>query len=532
MAEYRFRRSSVILGLLVACGGSDDAGPNDAAVDASPDVAIDAASSDATSDAAATVALGGTIHFLQTGTTVRIKNGASAVDVSSNGTFALPRVPIGASYDLALETTAGNQLCSIWSGGKGTANTDVTDVVLGCVAATETLSPVASAQTYTTLSPTYVDFDGNAPITLTLENDVATKALLTLSLPQLSAPLKGAAMYAIFVDGKPVSESFFEDVSSGAGIPMAGYAVVDLAAGSHVVTAKWRTVYLDTPPKPATFDRSKPMRLAAVALGSLSTFAGASTAIANQTPALNLTTLTVTEPVALSATLAAPAPLFALASVPFLGCQAGVGVQVVIDYDGARTGTQHISSWGERNSLVVPLLVPSATAGTHTIASLVGPATTGTYAKGDTSGKNTAIARHDLLAFKPGATTLRGAATGDKTTTSATFSELDATANLSLTSTKESLVLVAFHQAATWSTGNNNTGELAIDVDGSVTGTSAVTSTDPTRRGMTSPTFFLLRLAAGAHVLKPVFRSRGDGAQGATNVFHVVDPSVSAIVLE
>ncbi len=524
---------------LVACGGDDstpvtpaDDGGNSA--DAAPEASGNDAASDAAdaSDAVATVALGGTVHFLESGTTLRVKNGTDFVDVTKNGAFSLPPVPVGASYDVSVETVGGNQLCSVRSGGKGSATKDVSDVAIVCIDAKEALSPVTQGQTWTTLSATYVDFDPNAPFGLTLENDVATKALVTLTIPQLSAPLQGAGMYAIFVDGKAVNEGFFEDVASGYGVPAAGYAVVDLTPGTHTILIKWRTAYLGATPKPATYDRSAPMRVSAIALGSLATFASAAGTTANQTALLGQTTTQLTEAAAASVTLPAAAPLFGLAFVPFLGCQAGVGVQAAIDDNGTRVATQHISSWGERNSLVVPMITPSAVAGVHSIQSYVGPATTGTYAKGDSSGKNVAVVRNDALAFTPQATVQRGLGAGDKTTSSSTFVDLDPAARTSLTLGGERLVLVVVHEAATWSTGNNNTGDVALDADGTVVGMSSVRSTDGSRRGSTAPAFYLLRLASGAHTLKAAFRSRGDGAQGSTNVFHVVDPSVSALVLE
>ena len=532
--------SCALFPALVACGGDDpqtpvDSGSGaDSASDASNDAIPDADAATLDADAAGpTFALGGTVHFLESGTKLRIKNGAQTVDVTQNGAFALPAVPAGSSYDVSVEVVGGNQLCSVRGGGKGTANANVSDVAIACVVAKEALSPTTLGQTWTTLSPTYVDFDPNAPFALTLENDVATKALVSLTFPQLAPPLNGGGMYAIFVDGAAVSEGFTEDDGSAFGVPAATYAVVDLPAGTHAVAAKWRTAYLPAnPTKGITYDRTVPIRLSAIALGSLATFGETAGSKANQGSAVNQTALLATEAAPVSVTLPAAAPLLELGFVPFLGCQAGAGVQIALDDEGTKTSTQHLSSWGERNSLLVPVVVPAATAGKHTIGSYVGPATTGTYAKGDSSGKNTAVVRHDVIAFTPSATVLRGAAPGDKTTSSSTFADLDAAAKVTLPLSSEHLVLVVLHEAAAWSTGNNPTGDVALDVDGLVTGLSTVRTTDPARRGSAAPAFYLLRMTAGSHVIKGTFRARGDGVQGSSNVFHVVDPSVSAIVLE
>lgn len=532
-------RSSVFalaaLSSLVACNaivGMEDVTLASSATDGGADASD--GSPDVSGDSGPKVALGGAVHFLQSGNTLRIKNGASSIDVSTNGAFSLPAITSGRAYDVTVETVTGDAVCSVRSGGKGTATADVTNVAIGCAAAKEFTSALSPGKSYTTQSPTYVDFDVANPVTLGLENDVATKALVTVSFPQLAPPFKGIGTYAIFVDGAAVAEAVFEDVISSAGVPMANYAVVDLAPGAHVVTAKWRAATLDSPPQPASFDRARAIRLSAIALDSLATFGEVVSASANQTYLLNQTQLVSSEAAAVSLTLPAAAPLLALGRIPLLGSQSVslVGVQGVLDLNGDRFRTQHVSGWGERNTIVMAGLTPSAAAGPYSLYSLVGPVSTETWAKGDGTGTLPIKVRHDLVAWRPGTTALRGVAGGDKTTSATTFSDLDPSAAITLSPTKTTLAFVVLHEVATWSTGSGNTGEVALDLDGTRVVATGVTSTRPFARGMTSPTFVLLRLAPGAHTLKPVFRSRADGVEGSSNVFHAVDVSVSAIVLD
>ncbi len=491
------------------------------------------AAPDGDAEAGALVGLSGTAHFLQPGTKVRIHQGAGAVDVSANGAFTLPRVPVGTSYAVTAETLAGDQLCSVQN-ATGTATGDVGDVVVLCLVAKESLSVAAPGQTYTTAATSYGDFDGAAPLALTLEADVATKALVTLTLPQVGPPYNGIGGYVVMVDGKPAAEGIFEDASSGAGVPAATYAVVDLAPGTHVVGAKWRAWTLDTPPQPATFDRARVLRLGAVLLGSSPAFAEAAGASATQSTALNLTGLPATEAPAVKVTLAAAAPVLAFGTVPTIGNQSvpQQGVQGVLDLDGDRFRTQHVSGWGERNSLMMVGLVPNASPGAHTLVSLAGAISTETWAKGDASNKLPLTLRHDVIAFRPGTFAARVLAPGDRTISASAFTPLDGTATLTFSPTHDTMALVVLHEVATFSTGSGNTGELAVDLDGVRIGTSGVTSTRPLARGMNAPTLLLVKLTAGTHVLKPVFRSQGNGAEGSANVFHVLDASLSLVALD
>lgn len=496
-------------------GGSDG---GDSGADARPD--------------GGTFALTGVAHFVQPGTKLRIKNGTDSVDVSANGPFSLPRVAQGSTYDVKVEILAGDQACDV-AGGSGTANADVGGVVVTCLVAKEVTSAVATGQSYTTTAGSYVDFDAAAPLTITVDAEVATKALVMLSAPQIGAPYNGVGGIGILIDGKPVAESIFEDVVSGAGVPSAAYAIVDVTAGSHVVSAKWRTWRLDSPPQPAQFDRGRSLRLGAMLLGSIPSVVDAVSATATQSSGLNLTGLPATEAMAVKTTLSASAPLLALGMVPLLGNQSVPmqGVQGALDLDGDRFRTQHVSSWGDRNTITTVGLTPKASAGSHTLVSLAGAITAENWAKGDAAAKLPLTVRHDLVAWRSGTFATRVAATGDRTISSSSFTDVDATATLSFSPTHDTIALVVLHQVATWSTGSGNTGELAVDVDGSRVGTSGVTSTRPLARGSNAPTFLLLRLPAGPHALKPTFRSRGDGAEGSANVFHIVDASLSLIAL-
>jgi hypothetical protein len=93
-----------------------------------------------------TYSIGGNVSGLDAGKTLRLglqHSGSlgSTIDVTSNGTFNFDpdRVAAGQTYVVSIATQPTDQTCSV-SNGSGTANSNVTNVAVGCVATTTTFS--------------------------------------------------------------------------------------------------------------------------------------------------------------------------------------------------------------------------------------------------------------------------------------------------------------------------------------------------------------------------------------------------------
>ncbi|MFO0569061.1 MAG: hypothetical protein U0263_25605 [Polyangiaceae bacterium] len=228
-----------------ASGDGDAASGGDAGADGEPPP-----DAPADGDAATLANLGGTVHFLAAGPLVLGTNGgADTVTVSANGSFTFPKqFPSTDVYDVTVVTQPANQRCWV-AGGKGTIGAGVTSVDVRCALV---LSSVSTPSDQTTLSTTLVDMSDVAPISFT--TDIASQALVTLSVPFVQGWTDGYAEYrlAIELDGAVVAESPYRTEKYALVSQTPGFVsrVLSVAAGTHTLKAKWRLVeYLYLAPK-------------------------------------------------------------------------------------------------------------------------------------------------------------------------------------------------------------------------------------------------------------------------------------------
>jgi predicted RNA-binding protein with TRAM domain len=124
-----------------------------------------------------------------TGSVVLQNSGGNSLTVAANGqfSFAMP-ITAGSSYAVAVQTQPAGQTCTV-SNGSGTAgSTNVTDVVLTCIANTQTLGGTVSGL----LGSLVLQFDGGDPLTITADGPFA-----------FPTPVADTSAYAITVRAQP-----------------------------------------------------------------------------------------------------------------------------------------------------------------------------------------------------------------------------------------------------------------------------------------------------------------------------------------
>lgn len=311
------------------------------------------ASIPADADASVTSSVpGGTVHFLQSGSSLVVTNGIEDVTVTANG-------PFGFSSDagaLAVKTNPIGQRCFVRNGNEIRCSVILT-------------SRTAPSTMKTTTSTTFVALPDVTPITVT--TDIAAKALVSLVVPT-ALTTDGSYNLGIQVDGTTVTEITnvpFNTLNGASTI-----AVVRLEAGTHTITPVWRIGDLPAVAGTVTatiYDDVDSSALSAIVLDSLPSFDRADTTSLTAVPALAAadnggdTPVTITAaPISYDLTQAQPA-LLALVAPGVNGDRVNVGI---------RADQVPFSSWAysfdvnaTRIRTPMGLGVASLAAGSHTI---------------------------------------------------------------------------------------------------------------------------------------------------------------------
>jgi hypothetical protein len=509
---------------LLACVGDSSTPPNgnDAATtDAGP---TDGGSVDVAADApAAGFTIGGAVHFLQAsggdgGTGLVLANGTDTVTVTQAGAFAFPKK--ATSYDVTVQTNPPGQVCSVRSGGKGTATADVTNVVVGCTIALQSAGGTAQ---FTINSKSAVPIQGVAP--LAFSNDVPAKLLVSLTIP--SVALNNGSfdnlVSEIDLDGKQVVVGEYGNQNNVGQAAHTIYTIVDAPAGPHTVAAAARTAF-GFGNNVATFFAPFPVLLDAIVLDSLSTFVS----VASGTGTANTTTSSST-PASIMADVAysvvTAAPVLALFQAPKISVGNSSPSLFTAAFsllvDGLGQGSARVAASSQDCAPLIPALTTSA-AGAHALR------TQWASLPNATSITSKIAPRMDAIVFAPAAKATTSVLAGDKSTTQATFTSIPGLNPLAVTPTTATQALVVFHADSAGGGADKYAGgefTLAVDNAASKTGLGAIASYPGAAVPITS--IQLVPLTAGAHTLQAQFR--------ATNLDLHTGPgttSLTAIVIE
>ena len=181
------------------------------------------------------IALGGQVHFLQSGT-VTLANGADTVDVTANGDFTFPgKLAPGQAYAVTVSSSPVGQTCWVQNGA-GNAQADVSNVDVRCTTILQSRTPTPGTGTATTSSATLVPIsDINA---INFSTDIATDVLATLLLPKVSTTSGSAFQVALELDGAVIGEADYSN--GGDPIPAVVVQIQKVSPGvTHKLSAVW-----------------------------------------------------------------------------------------------------------------------------------------------------------------------------------------------------------------------------------------------------------------------------------------------------
>lgn len=489
-------RLGIVVCACVACG---DGGST---TDAGPDASTDGTMQDNNAPETVTETppptprnVGGTVHFLQgAGPLVLQVNGGSDLDVTQNGTFTFAgKVNQGTPFTVTVKTQPPNQVCSA-RGGTGSGivmNGDVTNVLVACTVAIEN-----TATTIGALQP------------VTFTNDIAAKGLLIGTVPEISVAQfgnYGEAMTTLALDGTTVTTSYYGSQPSSKSTTETIYAVVDLPVGSHSATFG-----LAGGAEGTTF----PMRVDAIVLDSLSTFAQVASTTGGAATATSSTLTALQADVTFSTS--STSPVLSLFEGLFTHGVAEGGapgpsdplVHFQLSLDGTALATGHIR-YDDIDVTTMLVGIGTAPSGTHALQ---------TAWALDFGSPTISGSRADAIVLSPSAHFGTSAITSDESTSSTTFVTIPNFTPIALSpkSATQALVVLQLDGAPNPSADGNGAnqnsspdgagGQFAIAVDNVVVGTSVVTAAyKSSQRAATIVQ--LVPLTAGAHTIQPQYKA-------------------------
>ncbi len=235
--------------LFVACNaivgvGDVEVVPPDAPTerpDATNDPTIDGSVPDAADADAApanTGTVGGAVHFAQSGSVV-LENAGEEITVGNGAfTFTKKHAPTD-TFDVKVKTPPTNQTCWV-AKGSGTVGAGISDVDVRCVTAVRSISTLTDHAGTSSTAFTPMTDTGEISIT----SDVSSTALVSLSVPQMTAFYYSFTEYAvgITVDDVLVSEAANSSEYWSQPYPASILTTVALSPGPHKVRAVWRYV--------------------------------------------------------------------------------------------------------------------------------------------------------------------------------------------------------------------------------------------------------------------------------------------------
>ncbi len=451
--------------------------------------------------------VGGTVHFLQgSGPLVLQVNSGSDLNVTQNGTFTFAgKVNQGTPYSVTVKTQPPNQVCSA-RGGTGSGivmNGDVTNVLVECTVAVE-----SSATTLGALQPA------------AFSNDIAAKGLLIATVPEVSSAQFGAytdATTTLALDGTTVATSNYGNQPSSKSTTETLYAVVDLPVGSHSAT-----LTLGGGAEGANF----PMRVDAIVLDSLSTYAQVASGTANAATASSSSLTALQADVAFSTTNTSPVlSLFEAFTTHGVGAGGSPGpadpiVHFQLSLDSSAIATGHVQ-YDDVDVTTMLVGIGTAPSGAHALQ---------TAWASDNGSPHIAGSRADAIVLSPAAHYGTSTITSDESTSSTSFVTIPNLTPIAFTPTSATQALVVLQldgapsSAADGNAGNSTAagagGQFAIAVDNVVVGTSVVTAAyKSSKRAATIVQ--LVPLTAAAHTIQVQYKATSSDVHtgGGTSTF-------------
>ncbi len=338
-------------------GGPDTGGPGPGPDGSTPDSTIP--SNDRS--------VGGAVHFLQTGGSLVLANGAGQVTVSKSGAFSFPaKVKNGSDYAVTVATNPAGQRCFVVNGA-GKANADVSNVEVRCSVVKST-SSAGDTASHKETSTTFVAIPAVAPISVDL--DIPAKVLVTLTIPSMvTRSFPSQEVLGIQIDGGDTlglqaggayPEQFSYDAYTS--------VVASLGVGKHSLQPVWRL----EPSGAGTnemeiFHDAGPTTANAIVLDSLPSYdkaQGASVASVTSNSSATFASLGI-GPITLAP--AAPAPAFLAMRMGGVG-GSGTTVRLLLDGTPLATGwTVPGQPSGSSTRLMNPSAIATLGAGSHTI---------------------------------------------------------------------------------------------------------------------------------------------------------------------
>lgn len=143
-----------------------------------------------------TYTIGGVVSGLASGATVALQdNGGDTLGVTSNGAFVFA-TPLqnGAAYAVTVSTQPSGQTCTVGGGAGTVTGSNITSVLVNCMAGTVTLGGTVSGL--------------NPGSTLALRNGTGADTFVTNNGPfVLTTPAPTDAAYAVTIHGQPAGEA-------------------------------------------------------------------------------------------------------------------------------------------------------------------------------------------------------------------------------------------------------------------------------------------------------------------------------------
>ena len=411
-----------------------------------------------------THAVGGVVHFLQSGGALKLSNGTDTVNVTDAGAFTFPkRVADGDPYDVKIVANPSGQRCSLRTAGAGTAKADVS-VTIGCTLARVASSP-AGADVSTT-SATFADITSLPAVTFT--TDVASNVLVALSLGALRGDgTNGSGLGAtvgIDVDGTVTAQGHHAIAYFALHHSFATFEVVPVPAGTHTIKARWKADAGAT----SSISNGYTNNLSAVVLESLASFVTAKSTASALTASI---TSTADAPLGLS-DLNVTAPngsLLALLHVPS-ATGTGDGGAFQLSVSGTKVASAATLGCGAFDFTYSPAVLAPVVAGAQTVSSRWAALGASNF---KLAGAQT---RMDALAFDASAAGKSVSATGDFSVPSTTSTAIPSLGTVVLKPAADSQALVIFQADSTYTEGNGSPGVITLDMDGATLGQAFVQS--------------------------------------------------------
>ena len=448
-----------------------------------------------------TRAIGGVVHFLQSGgTALQLSNGSDTLSVTAAGTFTFPkRASDGDAYDVKVVSSPAGQRCTLRTAGAGTVAAADVNVTIACTLARVSTTPaVADA---TTTSTTFADVSSIPAITFT--TDVASSVLVALSvgalLPDGTKGSGRGATLGINVDGTVAAQGHqsieYFQLSHG----FTTYAVVALPAGTHAIKAQWKA---DSGATSAIYT-SYGNNLSAVVLDSLGSFASAKSSAAALTAS---NTTTTDSPLGLTDISLTPpnGSVLALLHVPS-ATGTGTGGAFGISVSGNKVASASTANCGDAFDFTYsPAAIVPVAAAAQTVSAQW------SALAGSTFSVAAAQARMDAIAFDAKAGGKSASAVGDFSVSTTTSTAIPSLGTVTLNPVADSQALVILQADDVYTEGNGQPGNVTLDMDGTTLG-QAFTQSQNSNCARPSTIFVVTPVTAGPHTFTGKMNELGSG---------------------